>query len=328
MRTLLSLLCCICLLLTSCREESSQSLDTNASSQATPNVQPLYIVDGDQVFFAGYPIAGADHASLMELAPGSAYGRDKINVYLDGLLIAGADPVSFTVIDEENFYAKDARQVFLGGYAIQGADPSTFALIKPPFARDANHVYLGYAPLPYATPDSLRFLDTDFAEATDGVHHYRPFIPYWERGFEQDPSTYQELGDGYAGDMTQVWHEGRALTLADRETFLVLQDGYAKDAKHVFFQGQALAGRDADSFTVLGDGYTKDNKAVWLRSAWKETKVDGVDPASFVLLSDPSGKIVHSGAAKDKDHVYCDVFQIDEADPATFILLSVLFLHP
>ena len=113
-----------------------------------------------------------------------------------------------------------------------------------------------------------------------------------------DPSTFVDLGDGYARDDQHAFLEGDIIKGADGKTFKCLEKRYAIDADHVFHDHTIITSADPKSFMVHGWYLTEDKKDFF----WKGMAVHVADKKSFVILGDKENE--KTQWAKDKYNAY------------------------
>lgn len=107
-----------------------------------------------------------------------------------------------------------------------------------------------------------------------------------------DPSTWRDLGDGYAQDPERVVYDGDPIDAA-ADSFVALGYGYAKDASTVLSRGKpalepAEGPWDATSFRAFGARYVADRRGVFcIRYGYDSHEVVAVgdaDPSDFEEL--------------------------------------------
>ncbi len=182
-------------------------------------------------------IAAADAPSFRML--NDEYARDTAKVYHDGEGFTVRDINSYQRIGDQ--HAKDKISGYYMRAEIKGSEGSTFAFVDGHYSKDAKHVF---------------WSDYDSAK---GVHKPVKLSITVPGG---DPATFAIIKDDYAGDIHQVYYEGRVLSKSPA-TFRVLEIGYATSDKSVFYRGDVVTGADAASFVVLpgaGEGVTAQDK--------------------------------------------------------------------
>ena len=143
----------------------------------------------------------------------------------------------------------------------------------------------------------------------------------------------------------QVFFYSYPLSGADPTTFEVISEELqlAKDKTYVFSENEVIKGADASTFILLADPwnnkthystYAKDKNFVFFyngisasRGAEEVHKIESVDPISFTVLLTKSvfpsidwqAFLVY---AKDSKHVYSEDSIVEEADSATFEILT------
>lgn len=115
---------------------------------------------------------------------------------------------------------------------------------------------------------------------------------------EADPSTFEDLGNGYARDAQHAFHEGDVIKGADGKTFKILEKNYAVDANHVFHCDTIMKSADPKSFKVHGWNLSEDKNDYY----WKGTAIHVADKKSFVIVGDQENE--KTQWAKDKYNAY------------------------
>ena len=115
---------------------------------------------------------------------------------------------------------------------------------------------------------------------------------------DADPSTFEDLGDGYARDDQHAFLEGDLIKGADGKTFKCLEKRYAIDADHVFHYDTIMTSADSKTFKVHGWHLTEDKKDYF----WKGKAIYVADKKSFVILGDKEDE--KTRWAKDKYNAY------------------------
>lgn len=114
---------------------------------------------------------------------------------------------------------------------------------------------------------------------------------------DADPSTFEDLGDGYARDAQHAFLEGNIIKGADGKSFKCLEKRYAMDANHVFYD-TIMTNADPMSFIVHSRYLTEDKKDFY----WKGKAIHVTDKKSFVILGDKEDE--KTRWAKDKCNAY------------------------
>jgi hypothetical protein len=272
-----------------------------------------YTFDEQGVYYMHAIIPGADPKTFSFIsAVYGAYGKDAIHVYLQDKTIPGADPATFTpMTSDHGEYSKDAQHVYLGTTVLAEADPHTFTVLLGGFAKDAQHVYYEAEIVPQTDPKFFSVI-----KYNDGAKNNIVF----------------------AKDSRHVFYEGgwgqtkpSVIVGADPKSFLTLDNdnyagGYSKDAHAVYWADRRVNGADPNTFQDLAP-YGKDAHAVYLGLSIAEAdysqdnvaRLDGADPKTFVVLSDPIISNDGAGYSKDAHAVYLYDRRIPGADPATFV---------
>ena len=115
---------------------------------------------------------------------------------------------------------------------------------------------------------------------------------------DADPSTFEDLGDGYARDDQHAFLEGDIIMGADGKSFKCLGKRYAIDANHVFHDDTIMTNADPMSFIVYSRYLTEDKKDFY----WKGKGIHVADKKSFVILGDKEDE--KTRWAKDKHNAY------------------------
>ena len=115
---------------------------------------------------------------------------------------------------------------------------------------------------------------------------------------DADPSTFEDLGDGYARDGQQAFLEGNIIRGADGKTFKCLEKPYAVDSYHVFHCDTMMTSADPKSFKVHGQYLTEDKKDYY----WCGKPIHVADKKTFVIIGDKDDE--KTQWAKDKLNAY------------------------
>ena len=121
---------------------------------------------------------------------------------------------------------------------------------------------------------------------------------HWSRVVDADPSTFEDLGNGYARDDQKAFLEGNIIKGADGKTFKCLQKPYAVDASHVFHLGTIMTGADPKSFKIHGQYLTEDENDFF----WCGKPIHVADKKTFVIIGDKDNEFTQW--AKDKYNAY------------------------
>lgn len=116
---------------------------------------------------------------------------------------------------------------------------------------------------------------------------------------DADPSTFEDLGDGYARDAQHVFLEGDIIKGADGKTFKYLEKRYAIDANHVFHYDTIMTVADLKSFKVHGWFLAEDKKDFY----WNGNAIHVADKKTFFIFGDENDW--DTRWAKDKENAYC-----------------------
>lgn len=150
------------------------------------------------------------------------YEVDHGKVYFDNELLMYADARSFK--DLGYGYAKDHYNVYLNGQVLENVDPSTFRLKRSGSwrHREDSHVE------PIEPPARRGYFKTNFN------------VYYGDKKIDAVPSTFKELGGGYAKDSFTVFYCGEKVEGAMASTFKYTGEGYGQDTFDAYFRGKKL----------------------------------------------------------------------------------------
>lgn len=191
-------------------------------------------------------------------------------------------------------------KVVYAGYEIKGADPESFTALTSDYAKDKNAVYFRYAVVKNASP-----------------------------------TTFEVIGFNYGKDAENIFYENYEINMEnpkgdkepDYDSFEVLGEDYARDKDNLYCWGE-IQRREAGSMGVFFDKAPKEkveeNNRPWAIPCdftnhhlkaneyveYDEVKIKGVDVNTFVRL----GNLY----AADKSRIYCDFYELKEADYASF----------
>ena len=115
---------------------------------------------------------------------------------------------------------------------------------------------------------------------------------------DADPSTFEDLGNGYARDDQKAFLEGEIIKGADGKTFKCLQKPYAVDASHVFHLDNMMTGADPKSFIIHGQYLTEDKNDFF----WQGETIHVADKKTFVIIGNKDNYFTQW--AKDKYNAY------------------------
>ena len=121
---------------------------------------------------------------------------------------------------------------------------------------------------------------------------------HWSKVVDADPSTFEDLGNGYARDDQKAFLEGKIIKGADGKTFRCLEKPYAVDASHVFYKYTMMTGADPKSFMIHGQYLTEDENDYF----WCGEPIHVADKKTFVIIGDKDDEFTHW--AKDKYNAY------------------------
>lgn len=146
------------------------------------------------------------------------YETDHGRVYFGNELVMFADARSF--VDLGLGYAKDRNNVYMNGHILENVDPSTFRLKERRSWRHHDR-------------------DEELVEHR-GYYKTKWNVYYGDRKIDAMPSTFQELGGGYAKDSFNVFYCGEKIEGAVASSFKYTGNGYAEDAFDAYYRGRKL----------------------------------------------------------------------------------------
>lgn len=180
---------------------------------------------------------------------------------------------------------------------IKGADSASFIALQQSgssllnsslhslYLKDKNSVYYAYSTYDYDSRDVF---------SVQSISH-------------ADPTTFTNLGNGFAKDKNNVWFQGKVMAEADSSTFIVdapydvYKRGYNASDANSLYSGPSTVGdvivyknADKETFTSFAGGtYAKDKNHVWYYGG---VLIPEADSASFVYDDHEE--------AHDKNHTY------------------------
>ena len=167
------------------------------------------------------------------------YEIDRGRVYFGEEIMMQADARSF--VDLGWGYAKDRENVYMNGRVLENVDPSSFRLKERSTWRHHGHGDM-------SEPQAPR----------RGYYKTQFNVYYGDKKIDAMPSTFVELGSGYAKDAFNVYYFGDKLKGCMASSFEILEGGYAKDSFNAYYRGNKVEGAFAPSFRYTGDGYAED----------------------------------------------------------------------
>lgn len=167
------------------------------------------------------------------------YEIDRGRVYFGEEIMMQADARSF--VDLGWGYAKDRENVYMNGRVLENVDPSSFRLKERSTLRHHGHGDM-------SEPQAPR----------RGYYKTQFNVYYGDKKIDAMPSTFVELGSGYAKDAFNVYYFGDKLKGCMASSFEILEGGYAKDSFNAYYRGNKVEGAFAPSFRYTGDGYAED----------------------------------------------------------------------
>lgn len=150
------------------------------------------------------------------------YEVDRGKVYFENELLMYADARSFK--DLGYGYAKDHYNVYLNGQVLENVDPSTFRLKHSGSWRHRE--------------DSQ--VETVEPPARRGYFKTTFNVYYGDKKIDAMPSTFKELGGGYAKDSFTVFYCGEKVEGAMASTFKYTGEGYGQDTFDAYFRGKKI----------------------------------------------------------------------------------------
>ena len=186
---------------------------------------------------------------------------------LKSLMVIGL--VGWNMSSFAQSYRIDRGRVYFERESMPYADARTFVDLGCGYAKDCDNVYLDGRVLEYVDPSSFRLKPhskSHFRDHYDSYDHGRSYDDYYksdhnvyygDKKIDASPSSFKEIGEGYAKDAFNVFYHGRKID-ASAGSFKLLEGGYAKDAFDVFYYGKKIEGASAGTFKYTGDGYAKD----------------------------------------------------------------------
>jgi len=194
---------------------------------------------------------------------------------------------------------------YFNAYRIYGEDLETFERINEHYSRDKDHVFVRDEIVEGADPDTFELL------------HY---VYIADRA--------------YGRDKDKVYYGNAAMDEIDRDTIVIVSDEFFLDKNGIYFQEnwgdgntyKKIPSADPDTFGTYDNwhGYSYDANNIYFGT----TKIKSADRETFEVLGSTSSGLSNTGLyAKDKNNVYCGIYDfseygqfrtIEEADAATF----------
>lgn len=214
--------------------------------------------------------------------------------------------------------------VIIGALASRRAIPSGSEPIGHGYYRNGSNIYKeyqsreGFSQSDYRVyeikkADANTFVPLSYSYAKDKNHAY-----YFERPFDAELSSFENVDDRYAKDSNHVYYRGDVLKQANPGSFMIVSHGnrtsgffYAKDDVRVFYEDTEIEFADPQTFEVLSGftlRYSRDKNHVW----YDGKLMKDADPTTFQVLFGDDSKY-----SRDKDGIY--VFgKVTDFDIATF----------
>ena len=172
-------------------------------------------------------------------------------------------------------YEVDHGRVFYGERPVMHADVRSFVDLGYGYAKDKNNVYMDGKALEYVDPATFRLKGReglrqhDYEKEHQGAHkgYFKTNfnVYYGNKKIDAMPSTFKEIGNGYAKDSFNVYYYGKKLEGAMASTFKEIGGGYCKDSFNVYYYGVKVEGAQASSFKYVGNGYGQDTFDAYYR---------------------------------------------------------------
>ena len=152
-------------------------------------------------------------------------------------------------------YSFNKKGVFYGRQPVMGIDYRTFIDLGYGYAKDRYNVYFEGQILPYVDPATFRLKVPGRVYPGDyPVDPSDEYDPYYNEGYvvtsnavlyngrkiSERPSSFKDLGWGYAKDVFDVYYLGEKIEDARSSSFKVLKDGYAEDAFDTYYRGRVV----------------------------------------------------------------------------------------
>jgi len=214
-----------------------------------------YAKDSNNVYHKGKILSGVDSASFTLV---DGYAKDKNNVFRWGkILDIEIDPTSFSVVSD--VVIKDDKRVYFRDYDVynlaSNVDAGTFEYIGKckcvekscrSYFKDKNNIFIENKPIDLIDTPSFQYIgfygtvrelpySVSYSKDLYNVYHSCGLILE-----DANPSTFNDLGNGYAKDKNTVWYIANVIEEADIPTFTFLEGYYAKDKNYTYNDGEKL----------------------------------------------------------------------------------------
>lgn len=155
----------------------------------------------------------ASQAQKYEISHGRVFFSDEVMARVD----------LATFVDLGSGYAKDRNNVYMDGRVLENVDPSTFRLKDRSVWHRRNHADA-------VTPP----------QEVKGYYKTQFNVYYGDKKIDAMPSSFVELGDGYAKDAFNVFYYGNKVEGAMASSFKNTGNGYAQDTFDAYYRGKKL----------------------------------------------------------------------------------------
>lgn len=177
------------------------------------------------------------------------YTHDDNHVYYHGMMLRFANIETFQ--DLGYGYAKDSRHVYKNGNILEFVDPNGFRI-------DSRYRINNDDDIIYDRDDNEDYYNNGYETSR---YHKTNFDVFYngKKLDDASPSTFKEIGRGYAKDAFNVYYRGNKVEDATANSFLIMEGGYGKDAFNVYYHGKKLPDvSSANNFKYQGNGYASD----------------------------------------------------------------------
>lgn len=196
------------------------------------------------------------------------------------------------------------------------ADVGSFELIYDEFskrqyyAKDSQRVYVNGLVIEGADPKTFKILG-NMGLSRDDYAIYRH-----DDKISNDPENFRIEGN-LNKDSRYVYRYKDTIHGADPATYKAIKGkrGLGVDKDHVFCNNKLMPDSDPRTFRLLGISYWKDKTGVY------DNRCDKLDIDQWTVITLKK----QTNFLKDKDHIYVDAKIINEADRASFRVLSSAF---
>lgn len=156
--------------------------------------------------------------------------------------------IGWAVTANAQRYETDHGRVYFGSELVVNADVRSFEDLGCGYAKDRNNVYMMGRVLVNVDPRYFRLKERSVWSRHNGeqpVQNRGYYKTKWnvyfgDRKLDAMPSTFKELGGGYAKDAFNVYYYGDKVEGAVASSFKYTRDGYAEDAFDAYYRGRKL----------------------------------------------------------------------------------------